>query len=290
MIDAPLTPIIQANSYDDCIRRCDPCGVGYSNAQSNPTLIYRDPCDNVPEPVRAGFRETLERALNERNRPNKIRKAGFSTSEDAVTWTVLKSLYDTDQLAVTLSKLALISESDAQVKPKLLFWGVPISPEADDEFIRLRTASDDLGEKQHSRTEPDVLISFPHSLIIIEVKYRSKNEIIDQFDNRFDTYLNVPEYFSDETVVRQSCCYELVRNWNIGYRIADTKEFHLINLIPSSLLNDQKQAQAVSKFSVGIKQGDNRHFTHVTWSNLIGCLHHPIEEWLQDYITCHNLR
>lgn len=34
--------------YEDCLRRCDACGVGYSNARENPTTIYKNPFHNIP--------------------------------------------------------------------------------------------------------------------------------------------------------------------------------------------------------------------------------------------------
>ena len=45
----PRNEIIkQSNSFDDCLRRCDNCMVGFSNGKDNPTMIYKNYVDNVP--------------------------------------------------------------------------------------------------------------------------------------------------------------------------------------------------------------------------------------------------
>ena len=38
--------------------------MAYSNAWTNPVLIYRDPVDNVPQPMRDEYVTTLAQALN----------------------------------------------------------------------------------------------------------------------------------------------------------------------------------------------------------------------------------
>ena len=81
-----------ARTYEECLRRCLACRVAFSNAKTTPTLIHFDPLGNVPFEVRQGALQTLSAAINLRNRNNKIKKFGFSTSEDAVTWTVFSFL------------------------------------------------------------------------------------------------------------------------------------------------------------------------------------------------------
>jgi hypothetical protein len=79
-----------ATQYDDCLRRCEPCGIGASNAADPQavTYIHRDPLGNIPIESRKGVSRALGEALNARNRESKRRRFGFSTSEDAVTWVV----------------------------------------------------------------------------------------------------------------------------------------------------------------------------------------------------------
>src|SRR4051794_14434615 len=88
--DAGSAPV--AATYEDCLRQCVTCRVGYSNARTAPTAIHADTLGNVPVEVRPGAMETLKAAINTRNRENKIRKFGFSSSEDAITWTVFTYL------------------------------------------------------------------------------------------------------------------------------------------------------------------------------------------------------
>lgn len=83
-----------ATSFGNCLRRCDNCGIGYSNAQNPDSVvkIYRNPLDNIPLEVHDGALETVSNALNKINRDNKLKKFAFETSEDAITWTVFNYL------------------------------------------------------------------------------------------------------------------------------------------------------------------------------------------------------
>ncbi|SRR6266446_1875447 len=67
-LSANLDDAPQATNFDKCLRRCDDCGVAFSNAKKNPTRIYREPARNLPPNVRDGLEEALGLALNERNR------------------------------------------------------------------------------------------------------------------------------------------------------------------------------------------------------------------------------
>jgi hypothetical protein len=116
-----------ARSFGACLRRCPACKVGFSNTPTAPTLIHEDPTGNVPAQVRKDILLILDRAINKLNRQNKIRKFGYSTSEDAVSWTVFSFLClqrpdVTSRLARTLFNLQ--PSEDASV----LLWGVPITP------------------------------------------------------------------------------------------------------------------------------------------------------------------
>ena len=79
-----------ATRFEDCLRRCEPCRVGASNAAdpNSVTYIHDDPLRNIPIESRQGASEALAQAFNVRNRESKLRRFGFSTSEDAVTWVV----------------------------------------------------------------------------------------------------------------------------------------------------------------------------------------------------------
>ena len=71
-----------ATQFDNCLRRCEPCGIGASNAADPEavTYIHRDPLGNIPTESRDGAIQTLGQAFNVRNRESKLRRFVFSTS------------------------------------------------------------------------------------------------------------------------------------------------------------------------------------------------------------------
>src|SRR5687768_3684970 len=87
-----------AASYGDCNYRCtnEVCGVAYTNAlaESSRRMIQPDYRLNIPAHVRDGVNEALTDALNVRNRPTKRKKFAFESSEDALTWTVFRYLFE----------------------------------------------------------------------------------------------------------------------------------------------------------------------------------------------------
>ena len=108
----PIEKIPVATQFDDCLRRCEPCGIGASNAADPEavTYIHRDPLENIPIASREGVSEVLDQALNVRNRGSKRLRFGFSTSEDAVTWVVFTYLLRSGQLHAALRRAGLIGE------------------------------------------------------------------------------------------------------------------------------------------------------------------------------------
>jgi len=82
--------IKSAYSYNDCLRRCEKCEIGFSNSKNNPTVIYNKYYENIPKLLRQGLDTSLNNSMNEFNRKNKKIKFGFSTSEDALTWSFFK--------------------------------------------------------------------------------------------------------------------------------------------------------------------------------------------------------
>jgi hypothetical protein len=83
-----------AKRFEDCLRRCEACGVAASNAahSRDVTFIYRDPLENIPIESREGAIDALSRSLNVRSRQSKRSRFGFTTSEDALTWVVFTYL------------------------------------------------------------------------------------------------------------------------------------------------------------------------------------------------------
>ena len=153
-----------ATQFDDCLRRCEPCGIGASNASDRGavTFIHRDPLGNIPVESREGASEALAQALNIRNRESKRRRFGFSTSEDAVTWVVFMHLLRSGQLLGSLRQAGLITDSALMATPTLLLWGAPVDAGARGKEIqgRLRELCAGLREDPNSFSEPDVIVDF----------------------------------------------------------------------------------------------------------------------------------
>lgn len=268
-----------ANCYADCLRKCEKCEVGFSNAKNGPTIIYLMPELNVPSQVREGVRETLALALNERHRTDKLIKFGFSTSEDALTWTVFRYLAGTGQLARVFTSLLALPVSTS--KPTLLLWGVPCPMDVigGHELARSVVAvSDHLDEMSSRRSEPDVIIDFGDSgLVVIEVKYRSENE-----KKRFDPhyymkYLSGSNAFTDTKAVGESALYELTRNWRIGTELAQGRAFTLINLV----LKPEKTG-VLSMFRKGLNF-EMGQFSNSTWADFLSTFQKPA--WLSAYLS-----
>ncbi len=151
-----------ATDYDGCIRKCETCGIGYSNTRnkSHITHIYRDPLDNIPEEIRDGALKTLSKAANELNRPQKRKKFSFSTSEDALTWTVFGFLRQRALIRQVLSACGLAIAEAAEKEPGVLLWGATLPNPRSDEIEltrRLAEVSKELGETPKRYSELDAL-------------------------------------------------------------------------------------------------------------------------------------
>ena len=168
-----------ARQFGDCLRRCETCGIGASNAAVGATYIYHEPLENIPVESREGAREALDQALNKRNRKSKLVRFGYSTSEDAVTWVVFTELLRSGQLLSALRQVGVISEETMTALPTLLLWGAPVPRSARGALIQreLGDACGGLQEDEDSFSEPDVIIDLADAgLLIIEVKHRSDND------------------------------------------------------------------------------------------------------------------
>jgi hypothetical protein len=69
---------------------------------------HRHPERNVPNEVSGGLNEVLGNALNVRNQTAKRDKFCFSSSEDAVTWTIFRGLEDAHALALVPAAAGLV--------------------------------------------------------------------------------------------------------------------------------------------------------------------------------------
>ena len=278
-------------TWSECLRRCDRCEVGFSNARDSPTTLFRDPLMNVPGQVRDGVLDTLSLALNERNRPNKRGKFGFSTSEDALTWTAFKFLQESGQLLGVLRRSGLAVPDRASRPQAMLLWGVPIPldrPGNERGWLlreRLEAISDRLGEDPRSRTEPDVVIDLgPDGVVIFEVKHRSPTDVKSECHGGWDRYYPASSLLPYAGAVRASGCYELARNWRFGLELASApcRPFTLACLGPELLFRGPG-AEALRPFEACLPGEGPARFLKVSWDVLLGAIE-GAPGWLADYV------
>lgn len=279
--------VAPARDYADCLRRCDPCGVGFSNGREKPTTVFRDPLHNIPEDVREGALDALAASLNETSRATKVARFGYSSSEDAVTWTVFS--FAARSAPATLQEIGRrVFGFPAPPLPTVLLWGAPVPPSESGQALRLRLIEicDSLGEETRGRTEPDVLLDYGAAgLAIIEVKLHSRNEPLAPAQlGKFDRYVGSAEAFTDAARVRASGHYELTRNWRIGCDLAGTRPFRLMNLGPSSLFADDTRLDELQR---GLNVSAMRRFHRTTWRELLTCVADTsgvIPTWLSTWL------
>jgi len=278
-------------TYSDCVRRCDRCGVAVSNSRNDPTLIFRDPLMNVPGEVRKSLDRVLGFSLNATARESKRIRLGFSTSEDAVTGTIFGYLQMQGTLGAAVGRL-IGGAADVGGEPDLLLWGAPLSDAA--RLVRqdLIAVSDGIGEGAEFRSEPDVILVFGEDLLVqIEVKYRRGTNLSSCVSKRaYQRYVRPSPAFADRQAVVASGCYELTRNWRVGWDLADrmrARAFCLLNLASAKLLHSE--GAALDQFECGLAASTSRRFIRRTWSELLNAIPRPWETWFAEYVEARRL-
>jgi hypothetical protein len=282
-----------ATSFETCLRRCDNCGIGYSNAQKPNSVvkIFRDPLDNIPDKVREGALNTLSNALNLFNRENKLKKFSFETSEDAVTWTVFNYLKQRKILCESLKLPAVDWLNLADIEPTMLLWGVPV-PGADRRGIDIKknlvAILNQIGEDPQKYSEPDVILDFGNiGVIVIEVKYRSPNDTLNGESPKWGKYLQNSDAFADTIGIKKTGFYELARNWRIAWDLANGRSMALLNLGPDSLFEGD-DGKKIRRFSKCLRQNKTHKFMGVTWTRFIErLLDNP--KWFDQYLKKRSL-
>jgi hypothetical protein len=259
---------IPASSFASCLRQCAPCGVGLSNtaAEGEETYIYRDPVNNIPSKLRPGFLKALGASVNQLNRENKLRKAAFSTSEDALTWTYFNHLR-------TRGLLHEISFFPCKFEPLLILWGAEVETNQSKVPSLLIEVSNSLREDPARRTEPDVILDFGgRGIAIVEVKYRSANEFKSASYPGWTRYLQGRgrEAFLDPLAIRKCGCYELARNWIFGWELGARvgAPVLFVNLGPPSLFV-AAAGRLVQEFESCIRRDAMHAFSRLTWQELL---------------------
>lgn len=279
-IISPQIGIIKTtNSYSDCIRRCEECEIGFSNSKTAPTIIYNRYEENIPEQLRADLDFSLNHSINELNRNNKKIKFGFSTSEDALTWSFFKYFVVNDLLNELLDILDIESKSTSF---DIYLWGTNICKVSEDSFISngFIKASDSFKESSSRRTEPDVIIRLEDRLVFIEVKYLSSNELKSDKE-RFKKYRT--SGVSEEDVF-ESEHYELLRNWAFAEKLSDGNEFELINLAPNKLFCDKNRGK-LKKFEDSLLS-PNGTFKKMKWEEVLEKVNKDnYEMWFKEYLN-----
>jgi len=267
------------NSYNDCLRRCERCEIGFSNSKSKPTIIYNNYFENIPELLRQDLDISLNNSINEMNRNNKKNKFGFSTSEDALTWSFFKYFVMTNNFGELLKILNIESKESTF---DIYLWGTNICKAKNNiDFIdKFIAVSDSFNEALSRRTEPDVIIKLKDKLVFIEVKYLSPNELKKE-EGKFKKYL-VPDVKEKEVI--ESEHYELFRNWAFASKLSNGNNYELINLAPQKLFNDKNKNKLIQfENSLNSKNGK---FRKISWEEVLDKTNDAENEsWFKEYLA-----
>ena len=277
----------RASGFDSCLRRCESCGVGFSNANTADvtklTVIRRDP---IPQAVKEHAEEVLSLALNEQHRSSKRKEFQSHRSEDAVTWTVFRYLQSKNLLGHVL-QVVEGEPAKPEQEPTLLLWGSPVPP-GDPAALQLRKAlvqvGDAIGERPGSRSEPDVIMDFHQAgVCIIEVKLGSPNEMKNEGYSGWPFYTDRTAAFVSHSDVCRSGCYELARNWRIGWDLAGTRPFTLINLGPAGLFD--KQRGELERFDKSLSKRADRRFRRLAWTEFLTSVLPASPDWFRSFVN-----
>jgi hypothetical protein len=279
-----------AMGYESCLRRCEGCGFGFSNARTavvnRLTIVYQDPFHDIPNHISAGHEEVLDQALNRINRPSKRLKFMSAKSEDHLTWTVFRHLQLGKEIGGVISRLGVGLIASPQIEPSLLLWGSPVPPQKESGKTiqaRLIEVLDRLGENPQRRSEPDVILDYGElGTIFIEVKNGSPNDNKHADYKGWPTYLCKTDSFRDAKSVPQTGLYELVRNWRIAWDFAGHRPMALINLGPSDLFQGANKTN-LQVFSRTLNQVEKRRFLTFTWRRFFEAMPH-CPSWLRKYL------
>ena len=278
-----------AKDYESCLRKCAPCGFGFSNAFTGDaallTVIYRNPFEFLPAHIADGHGRVLTNSLNETNRSSKAKRFTFGSSEDHLTWTVFRHLQLEGKLRLALTQLGLQIASASE--PTLLLWGSAVpADDAPGAQVRekLLSVSNKLGEISTRRSEPDVVLDFGAAgVVLVEVKHRSPNEVKSADYPNWSRYVKATPAFRSEEAVKSAGLYELARNWRFAAELADGRPFAVVNLGPERLFNGDHRRR-LEAFIAALNQSGSNRFLTATWPQFFAGVQ-PLPQWLTSYLS-----
>ena len=285
LIDSgPFTPnhrggAPRASGYPSCLRKCEACGIGFSNAKiaktSHLTLILRDPFAQLPTWISEDSNSALKYCLNKAHATKKQMDFQSLYPEDHVTWTVTK-------LLKRERALGRMFGHPGDKEPNLLIWGVPIpyarNPEGHALRQRVIALLNGFGEHSRFRTEPDLVLDFgDNGLVIVEAKLFSPNDKRPPDYAGWRLYLS-PSAFHDVECARTTGLYQLVRNWRLGIELAAGRPFTLVNLAPT-FTSTERSELACLRIACGTTA--TRHVCLRNWANLLASI--SIPDWFPPY-------
>jgi hypothetical protein len=253
-----------ANSYNDCINKCEDCGIGLSNGEKNQTIIYKNYKDNIPIQLHEKLDSILENTLNKYNHKNKINKFGFNTSEDALTWIFFSYFIKNNKTDIMLKFLGFEKENIIDI----YFWGAGYNNQNKDNLFRIKledVLKNSFKEDINRFSEPDIIIETDTKVIFIEVKYFSDNAIENE-TQKINKYI-INDYYKNIENAINSKYYELIRNWSIGNLIADNKKYYLLNVGLKSKFAEEDKKPNIHSFINSLNNKNN--FIRLSWNNII---------------------
>ena len=174
----------------------------------------------------------------------------------------------------------------ANIEPTILLWGVPV-PITDMRGIdiqkSLTTILNKIGENPQKYSEPDVILDFGDiSVVLIEVKYRSRNDTLNEKSPKWQKYHHNSSAFADIKGVKKTGYYELARNWRIAWDLAGGRSMAIISLGPDSLFKGD-DGKKISEFNKCLRQDKTCKFVDMTWTRLFeGTSDHS--KWFDRYL------
>lgn len=268
----------KASGYDSCLRVCDACGIGYSNAftadRSKLQRILRSPLSGLPSWLNDDLDYALDNCLNQGDGHSVKKRNDFHSlaSEDHATWVVFRALERAGGLGAAFNRRC--------ASPAMLLWGVPIpKSSATGDALQnrlLNVLRNHIGEKEDWFSEPDVVIDFEDSIVVVEAKLTSKNDKKSPNYRGWNRYVDSSAFASRELAIK-SGLYQLARNWRIALELAGGRPFTVVNLAPSFSITDRTDL-AMLRLSTVKRRGI---LTLRTWSQIASAL--KDERWLRLY-------